>query len=161
MCVCVCVAGPGDVWGSRSSKRVVTLLSEVTSTYSRFTKNWIIQDLDHLVFATSARAGYDTWSIFKRSLTGLNSEFFSPRIVVFATDASTCPIISSYVHDLPDSLVMDHQWPTTTCRPTTSTQRPAKLTLATPAYIQVHLCQTPATPMIYTELIRLSTPHMT
>ena len=23
----------------------------------------------------SARAGYDTWSIFKRSLTGLNSEF--------------------------------------------------------------------------------------
>ena len=29
----------------------------------------------------SARAGYDTTSIFKRSLTGLNSEFSSPRLV--------------------------------------------------------------------------------
>ena len=29
----------------------------------------------------SARAGYDTRSIFKRSLTALNSEFSSPRLV--------------------------------------------------------------------------------
>ena len=29
----------------------------------------------------SARAGYDTRSIFKRSLTDLNSEFPSPRLV--------------------------------------------------------------------------------
>ena len=29
----------------------------------------------------SARAGYNTRSIFKQSLTGLNSEFPSPRLV--------------------------------------------------------------------------------
>ena len=30
----------------------------------------------------SARAEYDTWSIFKRSLTGLIQSFSSPRLVV-------------------------------------------------------------------------------
>ena len=33
-------------------------------------------DIYHIIFTNpSARAGYDTRSIFKRSLTGLNSEF--------------------------------------------------------------------------------------
>ena len=42
--------------------------------------NWIFLHLrfllNHIIFTNpSARAGYDTRSIFKRSLTGLNSEF--------------------------------------------------------------------------------------
>ena len=39
-------------------------------------KKKIIAFLDYTIFTNpSARAGYDTRSIFKRSLTGLNSEF--------------------------------------------------------------------------------------
>ena len=42
----------------------------------------------------SARAGYDTRSIFKRSLTGLTSEFPSPRLVASARlKIQVCPTI--------------------------------------------------------------------
>ncbi len=42
----------------------------------------------------SARAGYDTSSIFKRSLTGLNQSFPSPRLVASSRQKNpVCPTI--------------------------------------------------------------------
>ena len=38
--------------------------------------SWRLNKLQHIIFTNpSARVGYDTRSIFKRSLTGLNSEY--------------------------------------------------------------------------------------
>ena len=39
-------------------------------------ENLIIMEIIHIYQPPSARAGYDTRTIFKRSLTGLNAEFF-------------------------------------------------------------------------------------
>ena len=45
----------------------------------------------------SARAGYDTRSIFKRSLTGLNSEFsFSETCCLAEAEETVCPTIYSW-----------------------------------------------------------------
>ena len=40
-----------------------------------------LKEYDTYLSNTFAWAGYDTRSIFKRSFTGLNSEFPSPRLV--------------------------------------------------------------------------------
>ena len=44
-------------------------------TYRRNDKDTVINDTRYYLPNPSARAGYDTRSLFKQGLTGLNSEF--------------------------------------------------------------------------------------
>ena len=55
--------------------RVKLKESEKKNMYLELKKLWNMNAMIIVFTNPSARAGYDTWSIFKRSLTGLNSEF--------------------------------------------------------------------------------------
>ena len=61
--------GPGDL-GSIPGRVIPKTLKMVLNTFLFNTQQYKV-----LFTNPSARAGYDTRSIFKRSLTGLNSEF--------------------------------------------------------------------------------------
>ena len=59
-----------------SAWKLTVFQLDITSKFKQWFLNIFI-----LFTNPSARAGYDTRSIFKRSLTGLNSDFPSPRLV--------------------------------------------------------------------------------
>ena len=78
VCVCVCVSCPTVVEGDQTADFSIATTPRFKG--GRYVFTWIAQftlDLYLILLFTnpSARAGYDTRSIFKRSLTGLNSEF--------------------------------------------------------------------------------------
>ena len=62
---------------------------------SQFGPHWVSHNCDFIVFTNpSARAEYDTRSIFKRSLTGLNSDFsFSWTSCLNKAEEPVCPTI--------------------------------------------------------------------
>ena len=52
----------------------------------------------------SAQAGYDTWSIFKRSLTGLIQSFPSPRLVSSARRKNPSWRENNWIHTFPNDI---------------------------------------------------------
>ena len=58
-----------------SLKEMLNLLYEIEKKWKILTQYLEDGKIDILFTNASARAGYDTRSIFKRSLAGLNSEF--------------------------------------------------------------------------------------
>ena len=61
----------------KNSKAMVCLLDGDTDFFYIINIVLLRNTLAHFITFTdpSARAGYDTWSIFKQNLTGLNSEY--------------------------------------------------------------------------------------
>ena len=74
----------------------VSMSRRIFCSFIFFLMETVILRVSELFFSSylpnpSARVGYDTWSIFKRSLTGLKSEFFFS-----STCCLTCELHDSY-----------------------------------------------------------------